>query len=214
MIGLLGGTFDPIHLGHLRLAQALSAALKLSMVRFIPAAVPPHRPQPQASAHQRAHMVSLAIAACPEFMLDTRELQRDGPSYTVNTLQALRAELGQHVSLCLLLGQDAFAGLAGWHHWQTLLEYGHIVIATRPDSATHDYSAKLQRWHDAHHVSALELLHEQPAGCIYHQAIPALPVSATAIRAALAKGEAVDACLSGAVLDYIRAEQLYLNRPC
>ena len=131
-IGLLGGTFNPIHFGHLRMAQELVEALNLTEVRFIPSANPPHKNQPSVSAKERAAMVQLAVANNPLFKLDTRELNRDGASYTIDTLISLREELGNNVALCLVMGSDAFAKLNTWHRWQELLKYCHIILVQRP----------------------------------------------------------------------------------
>lgn len=135
MVGIVGGTFDPIHFGHLRMALELSTRLGLDEVRFIPAARPPHRGEPDASDLQRLEMVARAILAEERFVLDDREYRREGDSYMVDTLESLRAEMGDDVSLNLIMGSDAFLGLADWHRWQSLLELAHIVVVTRPDSS-------------------------------------------------------------------------------
>ena len=126
-IGLLGGTFDPIHFGHLRLAQELATQLHFDKVHFIPSANPPHKTHPQVSAQHRAQMVQLAISDNPLFICDTRELNRNGASYTVDTLISLREEVGYKVSLCLIMGSDAFMRLNTWVRWQDLLNYCHII---------------------------------------------------------------------------------------
>jgi nicotinate-nucleotide adenylyltransferase len=133
-VGVLGGTFDPIHFAHLRLAQELAAAIGLAKVLFIPAGTPPHRGTPFVSAGHRREMVRIAIEGNALFELDERELHRDGPSYSFDTLTGLRAELGRR-PLCLLLGADAFAALTTWHRWEELFELAHLVVAHRPGHA-------------------------------------------------------------------------------
>ena len=130
-IGVFGGTFDPVHFGHLRTAYELLVRLELAEVRFVPCAVAPHRRQPITDSATRVRMLEAAIADVPEFVIDTRELERAGPSYTVDTLESLRTEYPDE-ALCLLLGMDAFLGLPGWHEWERLLDLAHIVVANRP----------------------------------------------------------------------------------
>jgi len=131
-IALLGGTFDPIHFGHLRLAEELAETLGIGQVRLIPAGRPPHRGQPRAEAGHRLEMVRRAIAGNPRFILDEREIQRAAPSYSVDTLTSLRAELPPGTPLVLFMGADAFLGLTTWHEWRRLFELAHIAVAQRP----------------------------------------------------------------------------------
>ncbi len=213
-IGLLGGTFDPVHNGHLRLAQELADALTLHEVRFIPAASPPHKAAPQVTAQQRAHMVELAIADNVLFKLDTRELSRVGPSYTIDTLISLRQELGNEVALMLLMGSDAFVHLTSWHRWRSLLDYAHIVLVTRPVEATDssemlDLSAELQEYLRCHYTQHIQDLQSKPCGYIHKQNISALDISATAIRDALQQQKSVGQWLPPSVLDYIQLNDLY-----
>ncbi len=130
-IGLFGGTFDPIHYGHLRTAFELLQALKLSQVRFLPTGSPPHREVPMAEPVLRLQMVRAAVAAQSGFVVDDREIRRQGLSYSIDTLTELRADFPQH-SLCLLLGMDAFLGLPTWHRWREIFELCHVVVAHRP----------------------------------------------------------------------------------
>ena len=131
MIGILGGTFDPIHHGHLRLAVEMREGLGLEELRLIPALQPPHREAPIAGAEDRLAMLEAAVARANALHIDTRELVREGPSYTVDTLLSLRAELPAQ-PLCLIIGMDAFCYLDTWHRWQDVLELAHIGIARRP----------------------------------------------------------------------------------
>lgn len=209
-IGLLGGTFNPIHYGHLRLAQEMADALQLDQVRLIPSAHPPHRPPPAANSEQRVAMVELAIAGNPRLMVDTREVQRSGYSYTIDTLISLRQELGDKVGLYWLLGSDAWLGLPSWHRWQELLAYCHLVIAQRP-GAQPEPAAALQLLLHAHQTDNRLQLFQQPYGLIYRHDITALAISATHIRDTLAQGDSAQYLLPDAVLEYIHDQRLYTD---
>jgi len=213
-IAILGGTFDPIHFGHLCMAQELCEALQLASVRFVPAASPPHRDQPQTATAHRVAMVQLAIAGNPAFILDTRELEREGPSYTFDTLATLRAELGTEVPLCLLLGGDAFLGLPSWHRWQELLGLAHIVVAHRPGAIPSEASmpGALRALWQQHCTDNPASLTVSPAGHILLHPITALDISASAIREQLQQGHSPHYLMPEAVLDYIHTYHLYENR--
>ena len=210
LIGLLGGTFNPIHFGHLRMAQELADALNFNEIRFIPSANPPHKNQPSVSAQHRAAMVQLAIADKPLFKLDTRELDRDGASYTIDTLISLREELGDNVSLCLVMGSDAFAKLDTWHHWDALLKYSHIILVQRPNklAQTKLSEALTALLHD-NYSEKISDLSEKSAGYIHMQAITAQDISATNIREKLTLGESARYLVSENVLAYIQQYKLY-----
>src|SRR5210317_2209069 len=124
MIGVFGGTFDPIHFGHLRSALEICESLDLKEIRFIPCRIPPHRGEPVADPMQRMAMVRAALAGQPDMILDDREIKREGPSYMVDTLESLRSEFTTE-PLCLVLGMDAFLGLSSWHRWKDLLTLAH-----------------------------------------------------------------------------------------
>ena len=210
-IGLLGGTFDPIHFGHLRLAQELAGGLGLERVRFIPTGTPPHRNSPQVTGTHRLQMVRIAIAGNPVFEADDREIRREGVSYSYDTLIELRDELGER-PFCLLMGADAFAALATWHRWQDLFDLAHVVIAHRPGFRLQDLEAALpatlrkiylRRLADA--SGALRA----SAGSILTREITALDISATQIRAMLAQGSSPRYLVPDAVLEYIDHNHLY-----
>ena len=211
--GILGGTFDPVHYGHLRMAQELADALNLSEVRFIPAASPPHRDQPAASASHRALMVNLAIAGNPTFSLDKRELERSGASYTIDTLFSLREELGPDISLCLLMGSDAFLGLSSWHRWNELLTYAHIVVAHRPNAPPQpeNMAEPLKALWMQTATTRIEDLAEKNAGYIFMQRITPLDISATAIRTGINKNKSPRYLAPDEVIDYIHTHQLYIE---
>jgi nicotinate-nucleotide adenylyltransferase len=211
MIGILGGTFDPIHFGHLRMAQELLEALNLSEVRFIPAATPPLKNQPIASASDRTAMVRLAIESNSQFNLDERELRRSGTSYTVDTLLSLRKGLGADVSLCLLMGSDAFLGLPNWLRWQELLNYCHIVVAHRPNFAPEPAAmpAPLRTLWEKSATTRIEDLTKKTAGHILMQHITPLDISATKIREDLNHNIAPRYLMPDCVIDFIHSRQLY-----
>lgn len=207
-IGLLGGTFNPIHNGHLHLAEQLLQQLHFDEIRFIPSAVPALKTAPEASAQDRAEMVKLAIAGNQKFSLDTRELMRDGKSYTMDTLISLRDELGRQVSLCLLMGYDAFLGLPKWHRWQALLDYAHIVVVNRPQTSRKPPN-ELRQLLEAHKTDALNAFLDAACGAVYFAEIPPLDISSTEIRVKLASGQSVDTMIPANVLEYIRQHHLY-----
>ncbi|OGU22191.1 MAG: nicotinic acid mononucleotide adenylyltransferase [Hydrogenophilales bacterium RIFOXYD1_FULL_62_11] len=211
-IGVFGGTFDPIHFGHLRLAEEMAEGLGLSQVRFIPAGQPPHRGAPRTAAVHRLEMVRRSITSNPRFAVDAREVERPNPSYTVDTLTALRAELGNEQPLWLLLGADAFAGLPGWHQWRQLFALANIVVATRPDAAgiqTGNLPEELKQELSQRQVQNGSAT--GPAGAVILQNMTALDISATRIRATLARQNSARYLLPDAVLDYIHQHQLYTH---
>lgn len=209
-IGILGGTFDPIHYGHLRPAQEVLHALDLAEVRIIPAANPPHRRPPLATMEQRQRMVELAVSDIPRLCVDDREIRRGGPSYTVLTLESLRQETGER-SLCLLLGQDAFEGIETWHQWQRLPELAHFIVMTRPGWSLPARDT-LPSWMQGRLARVAGDLARFGAGKIYFQAVTPQDISATRIRAAIARGETVDGLMPPAVLDYLYTNRIYLNQ--
>lgn len=210
-IGLLGGTFDPIHFGHLRLAQELADALGLVRVRFIPSGIPPHRDAPNVSSAHRLQMVRVAIAGNPLFEADDREIRREGISYTYDTLTELREELGER-PLCLLMGADAFAALTTWHRWQELFDLAHVVIAHRPGFRLQDLQAALPaplRKIYLQRLAGAPGMLRAHAGAILTREITALDISATRIRALLAQGASPRYLAPEPVLDYIDHNHLY-----
>lgn len=185
-IGIFGGTFDPIHYGHLRSAFELLHTLKLSEVRFMPCGNPPHRAAPIANAELRVEMVRRATAAQQGFVVDDRELQREGPSYSVDTLMALRAEYPLR-SLCLIVGMDAFLSLPKWYHWRQILELSHIIVAHRPGWKAPDRGALGELLVDRG-TGRVGDLHQSRSGCIYVHEVTQLEISSTEIRALINAG--------------------------
>lgn len=198
-IGIFGGTFDPIHYGHLRLAEEMADALDLREVRFIPAGLPPHRAAPRTSAAHRLEMVRRAIAGNPRFVLDEREVHASRTSYTVDTLGELRSELGAQQPLYLLLGADAFLGLPSWHQWQRLLGLAHIAVAQRPGSNLQEALPEaLRREMGIHPAESVSVFDMMP-----------LAISASAVRDALAQQKSARYLLPDSVLDYLQQQKLY-----
>lgn len=204
MIGILGGTFDPIHYGHLRPALEARQQLALAELRFIPAATPPHRPPPVASPAQRLAMVELAIRGISGFRLDERELKRAGPSYTVDTVESLRAEF-KDTPLCLLLGADQFRSFETWHRWQEIRDLTHLVILNRPGAV----AATLPAWAHSRASTDFQALRASPAGRLAFLSVSPQDISASRIRAALAGGETPHGLLPETVLEYIKNSRIY-----
>lgn len=206
-IGVLGGTFDPIHIGHLRGALEVAELLALDEVRLIPSARPPHRDTPQVTAEQRLQLVRLAVEGEPLLRVDDRELARTTPSWTIDTLESLRGELGVDDQLFLLLGWDAFCGLPSWQRWTELLQHCHVLVLQRPDADTEAPEA-LRDLLAARSVNEPAALCG-PVGQIAFVWQTPLAVSATDIRRRLATGRSVRFLLPDAVLHYIDAHGLY-----
>jgi nicotinate-nucleotide adenylyltransferase len=210
LIGLLGGTFNPIHYGHLRMAQELADALKFSEVRFIPSANPPHKLAPEVSAEHRAAMVELAINDNAKFKLDTRELERTGASSTFDTLVSLREELGENVALCWVMGSDAFIKLNTWHRWKELLNHCHIILVQRPNTENQaKLPDELAAFLQDNYTENMDDLSEKSAGYIHMQKITPLDISATNIREALKIGHSTRYLMPYNVIEYIATHQLY-----
>ncbi len=185
-MGVFGGTFDPIHYGHLRTAFELLQELRLSELRFMPCGTPPHRGTPIAEAGLRVRMVELATEAQHGFVVDDRELQREGPSYSVDTLAALRAEYPTR-SLCLIVGMDAFLSLPRWYHWREILQLAHIIVAHRPGWRAPDMGPLGELLADRG-TGRVGDLHESRAGSIYIHAVTQLEISSSDIRALVRAG--------------------------
>jgi nicotinate-nucleotide adenylyltransferase len=184
-LALFGGTFDPVHLGHLSVAWEASELLDAE-VRLMPANVPPHRSAPTATPAQRVAMLKAALQGQDRLTLDARELRREGPSYTIDTLRELRSELGEQ-PLILLLGADAFAGLPSWQNWRELFDHAHIGVLNRPGIDV-EWSMELTLEILPRRVDEPKLLHELPAGKVIELSVTPLEISATRIRYLLAEG--------------------------
>jgi nicotinate-nucleotide adenylyltransferase len=206
VIGIFGGTFDPVHYGHLRPLLEVREALQLEEVRLIPCYIPPHRATPGATPAQRLAMLRLALDETPGFVIDERELQRGGPSYMVDTLQSLRDELGE-TPLCLILGMDAFVKLDTWHEWPRLITLAHMVVMLRPGSAMP--SGAVAELVSGHRVQAVGELQKSAAGGVWFQPVTQLNIAATAIRERVAQGRDIRFLVPEPVRQYIEANGLY-----
>lgn len=210
LLVLYGGTFDPVHHGHLAIARAARDALQAT-IRLMPAADPPHRSPPGAAAADRAAMLELAVAGEPGLAVDLRELRRDEPSWSVDTLRELRREIGPARPVALLLGADSFAGLRDWKEWQALPGLAHFVVASRagsplePGSLAPGLAAAIA----GRVVDDPAALREAPAGAVLYLRQPLHPQSASAIRAAIAGGAAWRGRVPEPVADYIERHRLY-----
>lgn len=206
-LALFGGTFDPVHNGHLRMALELKQSLPLDEMRLLPSHRPPHRDQPGCSSADRAAMVALAIDACPALALDCRELERDAPSYMVDTLAEVRREVGDQVALILAMGMDSLVNLDTWHRWQALTDYAHLLVVARPgytppaQGPIAGLLARCQR--------EVDDLRRCSHGYIAITTQTLLPISATAIRDQIGRGLSPEFLLPDAVWRYIQRHQLY-----
>ncbi len=185
-IAILGGTFDPVHNAHLRVAWEAAEALD-AQIHLMPANTPPHRPAPVANAQQRVRMLEVALMGQDRLVLDARELRREGPSYTVDTLQELREETSATQPLILLLGADAFAGLATWHQWRRLFDLAHIVVLTRPGHAA-SLPQELAVEIASRRAATTQELGQSAAGMVLDLPVTPLEISASVVRTLLASG--------------------------
>ncbi|MCG6656391.1 nicotinate-nucleotide adenylyltransferase [Halomonas campisalis] len=209
---MLGGTFDPVHLGHLRSAVELHEALALDRVHMIPAAMPPLRGEPWVPPETRLALLEAGIGDTPGLVADPRELRRDGPSYSADTLAALRRDYGREARLVMALGHDAFLRLADWRSPQRLFELAHLVVIDRPDHEA-PLSAALAELIQGREVDSVESLMQRPAGGLLRLRLPTrMAISATAVRRRLASGASVRYLLPEAVEARIRRDGLYRQR--
>lgn len=208
LIGVLGGTFDPVHYGHLRAALEILQAVKLREIRFVPAAIPPHREGPRETALNRTEMVARAIADQPGFVLDRRELNRPGPSYTVDTLRSMRREWGMESRICLIVGADAFQSLPQWRAPMDILELAHVIVANRPGSPI-DIQESQQPLIAGRITEDIQELRTIPSGRIWFQDVTPLAISATSLRTQITHGRSIRYLLPDTVWEFIKNHQLY-----
>lgn len=209
-IGILGGTFDPIHLGHLRMAIELYEALDLARVNITPTCKPMYRKQPVASPAKRLEMVQCAVADEPALYADDREIRRGGITYTIDTLLEMRAEMPE-TPLCLLVGIDAFLGFPSWHRWTEILDHAHIIVAHRPHYHLPN-AGIIADLIQSHLQKEISFIHENIAGGILLRPITALEISATDIRKQIAMGRNPRYLLPDGVYDYIKQHGTYTIR--
>lgn len=208
MIGIFGGTFDPIHYGHLRTALDVQQCLSLDEVRFIPCGEPPHRDKPVAESLQRLAMVRAAIAGQKGFSVDDREIRREGPSYMVDTLTSLKHDLKTE-SLCLILGMDAFNGLEQWHQWQHIFELANIAVMKRPaETGQIEMNKNLMLQVKDRIVEVTDLQKKQNGGICF-VSVTQLDISATMIRQQWQQGKDIHLFLPESVLTLIQQQNIY-----
>lgn len=206
LIGILGGTFDPIHFGHLRSAMDVMQAVGLDQVRFIPNNTPPHRQQPWLNSDTRKQLIEMAIADVPQFLLDDRELERSGPSFMVDTLRDLKHQFADD-SLCLIMGMDAFAGFTRWHQWQSILELCNLIVVTRPGTIMFDQDeAMFGMYHGLLQdrlITESDSLKQRQHGQILLQSTILLDISSTQIRELLGRGQSIQYLLPDNVREFL-----------
>lgn len=207
-VGILGGTFDPFHHGHLRLAIECRERLHLEYLKLVPLYSPPHRQAPAATAEHRLDMLSLAVRNHDFLQIEDCELQRRGLSYSIDTVKHLR-EKSADIPLCLLMGKDAFSALNDWRDWENLTTYTHIVVVDRPDNNLDNDNALLSDFIHQHRTDNIDDLHAFASGKLFELAIPLLDISATQIRCIIQSGNDPSGLLPEAVMEYIYAHSLY-----
>lgn len=207
---IFGGTFDPVHLGHLGAAREVRAAIAPDTFHFLPAGQPPHRAGTHAPPEQRLRMLELALADDPGLGIDTRELERAGPSFMVDTLASLRRAYPDD-ALALILGQDALNGLDRWHEWRRLPDLAHLVVMARPGEAP-VYGDQLAELLAPRMVEDPDALRWSPAGAVLPLAVTPRPISSTGIRDRIQDPEALRRFVPDAVAAHIEAEGLYAGR--
>lgn len=205
--GIFGGTFDPVHYGHLRAALEAMELLALEDFRLLPAGTPPHRAATMASSQDRLAMLKLAVSAYPEFHVDEREVRREGKSFMVDTLAEIRGEI-ETAPLLLIIGQDAANALDSWHNWRALFELAHVIIMRRPE-ADLAWTGELREQMTARRVRKPERLHATPSGAVLHLQVTQLAISSTDIRQRMREGRSSRFLMPDCVIDYIEQKQLY-----
>lgn len=209
MICLYGGTFDPVHYGHLRTALEVQQALGVDQVRLLPCHIPPHRAAPSLSSRQRLKLLHLATNDEPALAIDDRELRRPGPSFMVDTLASVRDEVADR-PVSLVLGMDAFLGLEGWHNWRTIPQLAHLVVMQRPGSTWPETGA-LAELVAKGRVQSGQDLYDTAAGLIFGVRVSQLEISSTRIRQSVARGASPRYLLPDRVLDCISQQGWYVN---
>lgn len=209
-VGVLGGTFDPVHVGHVALGRAACVALSLDELRLVPTGMSWQKDRVATAAADRVAMLRLAVAGEPGWLVDTREVERDGPSYTLDTLASLRDELGPECAIVMIIGSDQLRNLATWHRWRELLDHAHIAATRRERVSLEDLPAPVEALVAAHGTDALP---DAPAGSIVFFGMPPVPVSSTLLRRQLAAGEPPAELLPAGVLEHIVSRRLYRDAP-
>ena len=212
MIGIFGGTFDPVHYGHINPALSIKQALNLTQIRFIPNRIPPHRELPWLNVEQRLSFLKIALKGYPDVVIDERELNRDGPSFMVDTLTSLRSDFPGE-DLCLIIGMDAFLGITTWFQWRSLFELCHLVVTTRPgfneSTIINRMSAEDYQFLSSKMVAGADALRPRETGKILLKSVPQLDISSTKIREKLLKDEDVSEWVPEGVARKLRGLKQY-----
>ncbi|HIG44372.1 MAG: nicotinate-nucleotide adenylyltransferase [bacterium] len=208
-LAIYGGTFDPVHFGHLRSAVEVYQALQVSQLKLIPASVPPHRKMPSTTREQRLHMLQLATKDLEYLQIDEREIRREGKSFTVDTLASFRDEIGPAVPLSLVLGADAYVLLNEWYAWESLAELAHLVILERPGHREQLPAREVIDWANDRWVADPLCLGGQAAGLMCRLSLTQMDISATRIREIISQGGNIDFLLPDTVLQYILKHRIY-----
>lgn len=211
IITFFGGTFDPIHNGHLQTSTELAEELNLQQLFLLPNHIPPHRPQPVATPSQRVAMLERAIIDRPLFAIDQRELERDTDSWTIETLEGLREQHGSEQPIGLIIGQDSLLTLSTWHRWHELIELCHLLVCKRPGYDVLMPTSELQTWLEEYVTAEHDLIHSLPAGKVWLANTSLHAISATEIRQRIRDGLSCDDLLPAEVLNYIQQQGLYRN---
>jgi len=209
-IGVLGGTFDPIHNGHIHLALEVHNKLKLHTIKLIPANIPPHRSTPFASANDRKKMVELAILNQKNLSIDLREIENKNISYTVNTLISLRTEFPND-ALFLIVGEDVFNMIDTWKNWQSILNYAHIIVGKRPSEHKKNISNELKVWRDTNKINDIKILKMTQSGHIFYINTPIVEISSSMIRKYFSERKTIDEYLPSNIISYIKKNNLYMD---
>ncbi|MDX1693154.1 MAG: nicotinate-nucleotide adenylyltransferase [Ketobacteraceae bacterium] len=208
-VGILGGTFDPIHIGHLRLGWEARVQLDLEQIRFIPCHIPPHRDRPSSHSQDRLAMARLACEPVPGFRVDDWEINRNEPSYSVETLTHIRRQTGPDTPIVFIMGMDAFCQFSHWHEWQQVLNLAHLWVAHRPGSSVPGNDSDEFELLQALHVETPTDLLKEPAGSIHVYNTTALDISATQLRRDIERGLDPRFLVPDCVWQYIHAHKLY-----
>tara|TARA_R110001632_G_scaffold7382_2_gene29433 strand:- start:80494 stop:81159 length:666 start_codon:yes stop_codon:yes gene_type:complete len=207
-VAIMGGTFDPIHNGHLRTAVEVLDRYQYSELRLIPCFQPVHKGQPSVSPQQRLEMAKLAISGDSRLRVDSREMDREGPSYSVDTLRDIRSEIGPNESLIMVLGMDSFLSLPTWQNWQELIQYSHLLVVSRPGWEP-DLISELSAFCENYRAASSHELQCAPSGRVWFETLTPLGISSSMIRALARKNESIAYLLPEPVQKYIEQHQLY-----
>ncbi|KZN14808.1 nicotinate-nucleotide adenylyltransferase [Marinomonas sp. TW1] len=207
-VAIMGGTFDPIHNGHLRTAVDILDGYHYASLRLIPCFQPVHKRQPSITPQQRLDMVKLAISSHDGLLVDDREITREGPSYTADTLRDIRAEIGPDEPLVMVLGMDSFLSLPTWHNWQDLIKFAHLFVVSRPGWEP-DLISELSRFSENYRAASPHELQCKPSGLVWFETLTPLGISSSMIRSLARKNKSIAYLLPEPVQNYIETNQLY-----